>query len=62
MHKGCLAIYRGVALTNGYAENQKEMPSLMRARTDRQIEKLISRHMIRGKNILKRRTRNRGKG
>jgi len=46
-------IFRSHASLHQSVKDHKEMIALMRARNARKIEKLISRHMIRGKNIMK---------
>ena len=46
-------IFRSHASLHQSVKDHKQMIALMRIRNGRKIEKLISRHMIRGKNIMK---------
>jgi len=49
-----MIVFRSRASLDLSVKDHKEMVSLMRTKNVRKIEKLIRRHMIRGKNIIKR--------
>ena len=53
-------IFRSHARLHLSVKDHKEMVSLMKAKTGRRIEKLIGRHMIRGKNIIKKKIKREG--
>ena len=55
-------VFRSHARLHLSVKDHKEMVSLMKTKNGRKIEKLIRTHMIRGKNIIKRRIKRLGEG
>jgi DNA-binding GntR family transcriptional regulator len=55
-------VFRSDARLHLSVKDHKEMVTLMRARNGKKIEKLIRKHLVRGKNVIKGRIRRQRKG